>query len=83
MLSGAEGRDGVGLVELIRGEVEDDIDVFAREDVFGICGGEWNVEFYGAVLGVLTAVRRRSLRVGNGLKCLYLFRNIADGCGGV
>jgi hypothetical protein len=39
MFASAQGGDRVGLVELVRGEVEDDIDVFACEDVFGVCGG--------------------------------------------
>jgi hypothetical protein len=39
VFASTEGGDGIWLVELIRGEVEDDIDVFAREDVFGVCGG--------------------------------------------
>ena len=58
MLAGAQCSDGVRLVKLVRGKVEDDIDVFACEDVFGVCGGEWDVEFGGAVVGVLGGVRR-------------------------
>lgn len=57
MLACVESGDCVGLMELIRCEVEDDIDVFACEDVFGICGGERDVEFCGAVVGVLGSVR--------------------------
>jgi hypothetical protein len=57
MLAGAQCSDGVRLVELVRSEVEDDIDVFACEDVFGVCGGEWDVEFCGAVVCVLGGVR--------------------------
>ena len=57
MLAGVESGDGIWLVEFIRGEVEDDVDIFACEDVFGICGGERDVEFCGAVVGVLGSVR--------------------------
>jgi hypothetical protein len=57
VLACAEGGDRVWLVELVRGEVEDDIDVFAGEDVFGVCGGEWDVEFCGAVFCVLGGMR--------------------------
>jgi hypothetical protein len=57
MFAGVEGGDRVWLVELVGGEVEDDIDVFAREDVFRVCGGEWDVEFCGAVFCVLGGVR--------------------------
>ena len=57
MFACAEGGDRIRLVELGRGEVEDGIDVFASEDFFGICGGEWDVEFCGAVVGVLGSVR--------------------------
>lgn len=57
MLACVESGDCVGLMELIRCEVEDDIDIFACEDVFGICGGERDVEFCGAVVGVLGSVR--------------------------
>jgi hypothetical protein len=59
VLAGAKGGDCVWLVELVRGEVENDIDVFAGEDVFWVCGGERDVEFCGAVFGVLSGVRRR------------------------
>ena len=58
MFASAQGGDRVGLVKLIRGEVEDDIDVFAREDVFRACGGERDVELCGAVVCVLGGVRR-------------------------
>ena len=57
MFARAESSNSVRLVKLVRGEVEDDIDVFACEDVFGVCGGEWDVEFGGAVVGVLGSVR--------------------------
>lgn len=57
MFASAQGGNGVWLVELVRGEVEDDIDVFACEDVFGVCSGERDVELCGAVVCVLGGVR--------------------------
>jgi hypothetical protein len=53
MLACFEGRDGVGFVEFIGGEVEDYVDVGAGEDVGWVGGGEGDVEFGGAVGGVL------------------------------
>lgn len=58
MLAGFEGGDGVGFVEFIGGEVEDHVDVGAGEDVGWVGGGEGDVEFGGAVGGVLGGVRR-------------------------
>jgi hypothetical protein len=40
-------------VEFIGGEVEDHVDVGAGEDVGWVGGGEGDVEFGGAVVGVL------------------------------
>lgn len=57
MFSCTEGGDRVRLVELVRGEVEDYIDVLACEDVFGVCSDEWDVELCGTVVCVLDGVR--------------------------
>ena len=38
--------------------LDGNIDVLACEDVFRVCGGEWDVEFGGAVVRVLGGVRR-------------------------
>ena len=57
MLAGFESGDGVGLVEFIGCEVEDYVDVGAGEDVGWVGGGEGDVEFGGAVVGVLRGVR--------------------------
>lgn len=40
-------------MELIRSEVEDDVDIVAGEDVFWVCGGERDIELGRAVVGVL------------------------------
>lgn len=53
MFAGLEGGYGVGLVEFIGGEVEDDVDVVAGEDVGWVGGGEGDFELGGAVVGVL------------------------------
>jgi hypothetical protein len=54
-----QGGDGVGFVEFIGGEVEDYVDIGAGEDVGWVGGGEGDVEFGGAVGGILGVVRRR------------------------
>lgn len=56
MFAGFEGGDGVGFVEFIGGEVEDYVDVGAGEDVVWVGGGDRNVEFSGAVGGVLRRI---------------------------
>jgi hypothetical protein len=53
VLARFEGGYGVGLVEFIGGEVEDYVDVGAGEDVGWVGGGEGDVEFGGAVVGIL------------------------------
>jgi hypothetical protein len=53
VFAGLQGGDGVGFVEFIGGEVEDYVDVGAGEDVGWVGGGEGDVEFGGAVGGVL------------------------------
>lgn len=53
MLAGAQGGDGVGLVAVVGGEVEDYVDVWAGEEGGWVGGGEGDVEFGGAVGCVL------------------------------
>jgi len=53
MFAGLQGGDSVGFVEFIGGEVEDHVDFGAGEDVGWVGGGEGDVEFGGAVVGVL------------------------------
>jgi len=48
-----EGGDGVGFVEFVRGEVEDYVDGGVGEEGGWGGGGEGDVEFFGAVVGVL------------------------------
>lgn len=56
MLAGFESGDGVGLVKLVRGQVEDDVDIVACEDGCRVCGGERDTELGGAVLRILLVV---------------------------
>lgn len=49
--AGGEGGGGVGFVEFVRGEDEDDVDGGVRDDGCGVGGVRWDVEFGGAVGG--------------------------------
>jgi hypothetical protein len=64
VFAGLQGGDGVGFVKFIGGEVEDYVDGGAGEDVGWVGGGEGDVEFGGAVGGVLELLGVVAVYVG-------------------